>query len=718
MDPNAAPGERLGAILAVTPSPWSAVTATGLAAAGVAALAGAIVLVDRLSAQSLLEWRTPVLTALAVVVHLFYRSRSSLLVGALHLAAIESCITDLMATGSWAMGWGPLTKLTSLAMVNVAAIGASTAFAIARRPEHLRLLKRLAPLAIFSGVAGTALGREVVPPIAWAFIGTGFAYAALVWALDLRAVVIDRGAVAIAWPVRIDWVLAAWVFAAAGTISILVFAGMPHVPDETAYWFQAKYFASGRLWLPSPPDQEAFALLHTLDDNGRWFSIFPPGWPAVLAIGFFAGAPTWVNPLLAAATVVALFRLLRRLYGHDVASVACLLLALSPEFLLMSAGLMSHPLSVLCTVAAAYSMHRADSEHPAPWAALGGIALGLLALTRLFEAALIVTAFALYFVTQRCWRSRRRMIAIAVFYGVSLWGPATIGAYQHALTGGALDDPITKYFDRHYYPRSNRLGFGASIANLGWSNDVLPGHSPLEASIHVQLNTQLVNTELFGWAFGSLAGVLLYVAWRKRLWEPADGLFVSLLALPIAGHFFYWYSGADYGARYWYQIVVPCVVLTARAISSPSGAPNALVRVAAIASIAGVLVFVPWRAATKYDDYRGVGDSVLRLTRRCDLRGGLVLVRGAVGEVQAPRYATAAFLNEPGFGGDAPVFAREVSADITERMRSAWPDRPVWVIEVPDEKGGDVRIVQQPPGTSTCVPSDRPDGAVSRADHQ
>lgn len=684
--------------------PVSAGLLLGVGAAGLAALAINIAGVDLLWVHSQLQWRTPVLIALAIGAHLLRRSSPSVSVAVLHLAAVGSCITDLMATGSWAMGWGPLAHVNDwLTLLNLCVISVSTGFALARIEPEARLLTKVALLAVASGIAGTALGRQPLPPLAWALFGSVIGFMALIWALELSRAVVRRGPAAFDWPARLDVILALWVFAAAATISVLVFEGIPHVPDETAYLFHAKYFAEGRLFLPVPPDVAAFELMHTLDDNGRWYSIFPPGWPAVLALGVRAGIPTLLNPLLAAATILLLFRILTRLYGRRVATLACTLLALSPEFLLMSAGLMSHPLAVVCTLVAAYAMLRAETSKPFDWAALGGLALGLLALTRLFEAALVVAAFAVYFLSQKPWQSRQRVLTVCVFYCVSLIGPVATLLYQQQLTGNAFADPITKYFDRHFYPGSNRLGFGPSIANLGWANDMLPGHSPLEAALHVQLNTQLVDTELFGWPFGSLVALLLFIAWRKRLWQRADLLFVCLIAFPIIGQAFYWYSGADFGARYWYQIVVPCVVLSARALTSDFAERYRLRRVAVLASVCGLLVFLPWRAATKYHNYRGVGDSVRRLAQTCDMRRGLVLVRGAAGANDSPKYASAAFLNEASLGGEPPVFAREVSADATARMRAAWPARPLWVIEVPDDPRGNARVIERPVNAPECM---------------
>jgi hypothetical protein len=683
-------------------------------AGGLIVLIAALALVEWLWINSLLHWRTPVLVTIAVAAHLRQREQPSILVSGLHLAAIESSVTDLMGTGPWSMGWGVLSTLNGTGSAGLVMIAVSAAAGYRRLASIGAQLKRLWPIAVFSGVVGTAVGREVLPPLVWAGVGTGVSLLALVWMIDMHNAWLRRrsaesaearGALGWSWPDHFAGILAIWVFASSAVISVMVFDAVPHVPDEAAYWFHAKYFAAGYLWLPSPPDWSAFSIAHTLNESGRWYSIFPPGWPAVLALGVMGGVPTLVNPLIAAITIVVLHRLLVRIYGQDTANVACGLLALSPAFLFMSAGLMSHPVSALCAVTAANAVHRPATQHGMIWNAVAGIAIALLFLTRPFEGVIIGGVFGVYLLSRRPWRSRTWITSVAVFVLSAAVGPAVMLAYNHALTGNALNDPITKYFDTTYYPGSNRLGFGETVGNVGWGNDMLPGHSVIEAFANAQLTTQAVNSELFAWACGSLVVLLLYAAWSRRLWLDADLLFLLIAAGPVVGHLFYWYHAADYGARYWYQVVIPCAVLSARALTWSTARGQALVQVAAVASVVGLLVFLPWRASAKYVGYRGVGDSVVRLRSQCGMTGGLVAVRDAAGPERAQAYASAALLNRPGFVGNDPVFAKEISDDVSNRLQASFADRDFWVIEVPADPRSDARIVRRP---SKAPPSSNP----------
>src|SRR4030066_2091168 len=117
--------------------------------------------------------------------------------------------------------------------------------------------------------------------------------------------------------------------------STLVFERIPHINDENAYLFQAKLFQSGRLHAPSPCGREFFDFPHIIN-NGKWYSIYPPGFPLLLVVGLILRSPWLINPILAALAVLLFFLLGQEIYNRSVGIIAALLAAISPWFLLMS----------------------------------------------------------------------------------------------------------------------------------------------------------------------------------------------------------------------------------------------------------------------------------------------------------------------------------------------------------------------------------------------
>src|SRR6185503_18625129 len=109
-----------------------------------------------------------------------------------------------------------------------------------------------------------------------------------------------------------------------------------------------------------------------------------------------------------------------------------------------------------------------------------------------------------------------------------------------------------------------------------------------------------INTELLGWATGSLFLLLVWLSsgrTRRSDWEM-----VAAAGMVAGIHSFYYFSGGpDFGARYWYLAIIPCLALTARGIeylegSAEGATPGAGRRVllgAGVLALAAVLVFVP-----------------------------------------------------------------------------------------------------------------------------
>src|SRR5215831_15306286 len=100
--------------------------------------------------------------------------------------------------------------------------------------------------------------------------------------------------------------LAATLVIPALLVSFLMAQRLPMAGDDYAYMYQAKLFASGRLYAQDPlynPSLPFYECLQThciTDDQGHRFSKYPPGWPLLLAVGVKLGIPWLVDPLLGA----------------------------------------------------------------------------------------------------------------------------------------------------------------------------------------------------------------------------------------------------------------------------------------------------------------------------------------------------------------------------------------------------------------------------------
>jgi hypothetical protein len=148
---------------------------------------------------------------------------------------------------------------------------------------------------------------------------------------------------------------ALWVLAVSLTLALTAFDRMPRLPDEVApICFRRRCIAAGHLVLPAPGGAMNAALAYDWIsiEGGKWFSIFPPGWPTVLALGMATGVPFIVNPLLAALGILLSHRFVTRIVSPRLAALVTLLLCVSPWYLATGASLMSHPLTLVLVLGA------------------------------------------------------------------------------------------------------------------------------------------------------------------------------------------------------------------------------------------------------------------------------------------------------------------------------------------------------------------------------
>jgi hypothetical protein len=198
------------------------------------------------------------------------------------------------------------------------------------------------------------------------------------------------------WQATIGLLLAGFAFSMSAWLSAGVFERLPHLEDEVAYLYQARIFAGGHLVIDSPQPQSAFWQPFVVDSaaTGKRFGKYPPGWPALLALGLLLGHPWLVNACLSALTVLLVYRLGSRVFDPDVGLCAAVLLAFSPATLLLDATLMPHTAALFLATLSLYAYWRMQNgNRSTAWGACAGLALGALAATRPLTAVVLIKRF-------------------------------------------------------------------------------------------------------------------------------------------------------------------------------------------------------------------------------------------------------------------------------------------------------------------------------------
>jgi len=500
---------------------------------------------------------------------------------------------------------------------------------------------------------------------------------------------------------RFALIAAAWIFAACGFLAYVIYQNHPHVPDEVVYLYHARYFAKGMLSMPLPPVPAAFDLDLMTYEPTRWYSPVPPGWPAVLALGVRLGAPWLVNPALSALGVVLTYVLLREIYDRRLARLAVLLLCASPWFVFMGMNFMTHALSLFCALGGAIAVARLRRDRSLLWAVPGGVAIGIMAMIRPLEGLTVAVLLGFWALGGFPWRARR-LAAVSTLALVSIATGALTLPYNAQLAGDPFTFPLMAYTDSVYGPGTNALGFGAN-RGLGWPGlDPFPGHGPIDVLVNGNMNSYSVNVELLGWSIGSVLPLLLVLLLRGRL-QRADRWMLISVAAVIGVHSFYWFSGGpDFGARYWYLIIIPCIALVARGLvklgdglaqtSARSDAPTRVLSGALALAFIALITFFPWRAVDKYYHYRNMRPDVRRIAREHHLGRSLILVRGK----RHPDYASAASYNPLDLHAPVPIYVWDCDPQITRQALEAFRDRDVWIVDGPTRTGRGFRIVAGP----------------------
>ena len=320
--------------------------------------------------------------------------------------------------------------------------------------------------------------------------------------------------------------------------------GGPRIIDATSYYLQARGMAAGYFAFPVPAPLGSFEGRFLLPGRAGSLSvIFPPGYAALLAVGFLVHAPLLVGPLLAALIVLVTFGLARELSDRDdVAYLAAGLSVVCAALRYHTADTMSHGLCAFLLCSATLAALRRKRWH----ALLSGLAIGWLIATRPVSGG-VGLLLSLYLLE----RDARRWawFALGLLPGIAL-----LLSYQHAATGSYWSSTQLAYYGlADGPPGCFRYGFGRGIGCFHEHGQYvrarLAGGYGLREAARVTLRRLSVHCIDIANA-APLSGLCLCGAWQARHDARVRAIFVACLGLMLAYAPFYFdgsYPGG--GAR-------------------------------------------------------------------------------------------------------------------------------------------------------------------------
>jgi hypothetical protein len=333
-------------------------------------------------------------------------------------------------------------------------------------------------------------------------------------------------------------------------VSTLAFEHRPQLVDSVIQLFQARIFAGGGITAPAPAESAFFVTQHMIVEGGRWYSQYPPGHSALLALGVLVGAPWLVPVAVSLVAALLLHGFARSAYDPATARVTLLLLVAAPFFWFMGASFMSH-VSALAGVAAFLWLF-ARWEEGAGTAALAGAGagLGFAFLCRPVDAVAVGAVFAGVLAADAA-RTRRWRPIVACAAGF-LAVAALYLAYNAATTGHPLRPGYIELWGS-----AHGLGFHESP----WGER----HTPFTGLRNELLDLSLLQVFLFEWPVPALLplGFALAAGWLGDRW---DARLVAVLVAVPATYFFYWHRDTFLGPRFVYVTLAAVLPLTARAL--------------------------------------------------------------------------------------------------------------------------------------------------------
>lgn len=451
-------------------------------------------------------------------------------------------------------------------------------------------------------------------------------------------------------------------------VSWRVFGALPVLEDDTCALMQARVFLSGRVTIPLSPNPDFFWLhywLNHLHGLPHQCAMYPPGHPALLALGLAVGAPWLVMPALGGLLAVLVASVGRILFDEESARLAGLLCVLSPMVCELSATHLGHAPTACGLLLAARGVLRC-LERPS-WAdgALAGLGICLAFQCRAADAAVAGATLALPVLAspRRAWRARGPLALAALILALGVAGQAW---YWSATT---LD----------WRTPGHVLGLGAR-GRLGFFGAFTP-----PVALH-RLFVRLgeLNVRVLGWPVPAFLPALVPLASRE--WRARALWLWSIPAALLAFLFFFWGWEQPYlPASYAFAAAPALLLLSAAGVSRVArrlSVPAA--RLLPPVVLPALLLFLPVHLRSFDDHFFNMEKSLPAIVGKAGVRNAVVFcdaIDRGPRETPLGRYdyfARAFLMNDLAFEEGDVIYARNLRERNPELI-AAHPDRDFYL---------------------------------------
>lgn len=494
--------------------------------------------------------------------------------------------------------------------------------------------------------------------------------------------------------------LSLWVFVACSMVNAWVFDGIPHVYDEIAQLFQANVFAQGWLTAPAPSEPQFFERMYIPIEEGRWYSIYPPGYSLLLALGVLAGKAQWINPLISAFTIPLYFYFASCMASLYAARLGSLFLSLSPFFLVMGGGYMNHPACLLALllflIGGLHAFFGKQGRRSLGFALLSGGFAGWAFLIRPLTGIAFLLAGTLAGIARKIYKRKGFRGACFLFLLGMVPAIGFFLVFNQQTTGSPWITGYEHYFD------ANPMGFGEKPWGEHPLGPKIPRgeyHTPLRGLANTLDNANALNAYLFGWPVPSLFfAILLFAPGLKR--QAVDWFCLAIIGSICSVYFFYFFQDVCFGPRFLYETIPLWILLSVRGIEELSARcesisprsqrpyPGYLYPLLALYFAAAMGTFWIERIAEYSDSYWGTREELADL-----LRAG-VSEKDAVILVEDPNDHLAVFSFLDPRLDRGWIVAHDLGEKENHKLLRHYPEWPVYRLRLKEtETTGEIQTV-------------------------
>lgn len=348
-------------------------------------------------------------------------------------------------------------------------------------------------------------------------------------------------------------------------VSVFVFHGIPHVQDEINYKFLAQSLLKGSMTSPVHPHYEFFDFLYIIPGVSGTYSIYQPGFSALLALFIFLKIPFLLNPLLTAGSVFLLGKTAEELYDAKTAALSMFLCSTSLFVFSMGGTWMTHSFCAFNTLGAVYFSLITFRNFSLKNTIISFFFLSMLILTRPQNALFIFIPVAIWSLSRLSFRNLCRYFAVSIV----LLGAATLFLYYtNYIVTGDMFTPKHKAFFSYTEPDEGCMSIGPGSGCRHSTIIELP-----EEGMTVKHGTYITYLRLYQLVYGLFFHPVifffipfLFLFYKNRKHWNDDISILSLFLITFAGYFYYYYDGNVYGPRYYYEVSFFLILLAARGI--------------------------------------------------------------------------------------------------------------------------------------------------------